>query len=219
MDLINISQLFDEGLTVIFTKIYCKALDEHGNVKLHGIRSDNNCYMWNTTNQCMLTTESQLNIWHKILGHMSTHGRNRLVNSGVVRGVSKLETSTDLVCDACCKGKQVTVHHKQLSDIRTTRLLELVYMDLMGPVHTESITGKRYIFVLIADYSRYTWMMFVREKSDAIKSFKIIALQLKSEKGRILQIRSDHGGEFHNENSVKKTNQTPVISFMHSSVK
>lgn len=134
MDLINISQLFDEGLTVIFTKIYCKALDEHGNVKLHGIRSDNNCYMWNTTNQCMLTTESQLNIWHKKLGHMSTHGRNRLVNSGVVRGVSKLETSTDLVCDACCKGKQVTVHHKQLSDIRTTRLLELVYMDLMNDV-------------------------------------------------------------------------------------
>lgn len=72
-----------------------------------------------------------------------THGLGRIVNSGVVRGVPKLETSTDLVCDACCKGKQIKVQHKQLSDIRTKKVLESVHMDLMGPVQTESIIGKR----------------------------------------------------------------------------
>ncbi|XP_010474131.1 PREDICTED: uncharacterized protein LOC104753599 [Camelina sativa] len=46
VNLISISQLCDEGLSVLFTKVDCKALDESGNVKLYGVRSGNNCYMW-----------------------------------------------------------------------------------------------------------------------------------------------------------------------------
>ena len=195
-NLIRIIQLCDEGLNVIFTKVDCKALDERGDIKLQGIRSWNNCYMWNASNQCLVTVKSQLDIWHRKLGHMSTHGLSKIVNTGVVRGIPKLETSTELDCETCCKGKQVKVQHKQLSDIRTTRIIELVHMDLMGPVQTESISGKRYILVLVDDFSRYTWVMFLRNKSDAFVSFKILALQLKSENEGICQIRSDHGGEF-----------------------
>lgn len=53
--------------------------------------------------------------------------------------------------------------------------------------------------MLVDDFSRYTWVRFLCEKSEAAKSFKILALQLKTEKGNIVQIRSDHGGEFQNE--------------------
>lgn len=175
--LISISQLCDEGLTVIFTKVYWKALDDKGNVRIQGIISDNNCYMWNATNQCMLTTKSQPDIWHRKLKHMSPHGLSRLVNSGVVWGVPKLEISTDLVCDACCKGKQVKVQHKQISDIWTTGLLELVHMDLMGPVQTAS---GWHLSVYIGNV--------LREKSDEIRSFNILEI-----------IRSDHWGELYND--------------------
>lgn len=72
-------------------------------------------------------------------------------------------------------------------------------MDLMGPIQTESIAGRKYIFVQVDDYSRYTWVRFLREKSEALESFKILALQLKTEKGSIVHIRSDHGSEFQNE--------------------
>jgi len=48
----------------------------------------------------------------------------------------------------------------------------------MGPVHVESINGKKYIFVLVDDFSRYTWVLFLREKSEAVESFKILTLQL-----------------------------------------
>lgn len=57
-NLISISQVCDEGLTVIFTKVDCKSLNEHEHVKLKGIRQGKNCYIWNSTNQCLLTTTS-----------------------------------------------------------------------------------------------------------------------------------------------------------------
>ena len=75
------------------------------------------------------------------------------------------------------------VQHKQISEIRSQGILELVHMDLMGPITPDSIAGKKYIFVLVDDFSRYTWVDF----------------QLKQEKGGIVQIKSDHGGEFQNE--------------------
>ena len=72
-------------------------------------------------------------------------------------------------------------------------------MDLMGPISPESIAGKRYIFVLVDDFSRYTRVYFLSNKSDTIESFRILALQLKQQKCGIIQIKSDHGDEFQNE--------------------
>lgn len=78
-------------------------------------------------------------------------------------------------------------------------MLELIQMDLMGPIQTERIAGRRYIFVLVDDFSRFTWVRFLREKSEMLQSFKMLVLQLSNEKGRVAQIRSDHGGEFQND--------------------
>lgn len=198
-NLISVSQLCDEGLEVIFNSKECRAVDARNNVVLRGIRSGNNCYLWRPSNVCFAAAESKLDLWHKKLGHMNTNGLFRLVNAEVVRGVPDLEKQTETVCGACCQGKQVKVQHKQISEIRSTRILELVHMDLMGPITPESIAGKRYIFVLVDDFSRYTWVDFLRNKSDALESFRILALQLKQDKGGIIQIKSDHGGEFQNE--------------------
>ena len=85
-----------------------------------------------------------------------------------------------------------------MKEITSKRVLELIHMDLMGPIQTESIGGRRYIFVLVDDFSRFTWVSFLREKSETLQSFKILALQLTNEKGKIAQIRSDHGGKFQN---------------------
>ncbi|XP_056859992.1 uncharacterized protein LOC130508478 [Raphanus sativus] len=198
-NLISVSQLCDEGLEVIFNKIECRAVDEKGNIVLQGVRSGNNCYMWKPLDTCLSAVESKLDLWHRKLGHMNTNGLSRLVNAEVVRGVPELEKQTDTVCGGCCQGKQVKVQHKQISEIRSKKVLELVHMDLMGPITPNSIAGRRYIFVLVDDFSRYTWVDFLKNKSDALDSFRILALQLKQEKGGIIQIKSDHGGEFQNE--------------------
>ena len=63
------------------------------------------------------------------------------------------------------------VFHKALSDINTSNVLELLHMDLMGPIQVEIINGKRYIFVCVDDFSRFTWVDFLREKSDTFEAF------------------------------------------------
>ena len=77
-------------------------------------------------------------------------------------------------------------------------------MDLMGPMQVESITGKKYIFVCVDDFSRFSWVCFIMEKSVTFDSFRNLCIKLKNEKnykiGRIVRIKSDHGKEF--ENSI-----------------
>ncbi|KAG7599123.1 Zinc finger CCHC-type superfamily [Arabidopsis suecica] len=198
-NLISISQMCDDGLKVIFTRIDCKAVDENGNIVLCGVHSGNNCYMWKASDVCLSVSVYDLELWHKRLGHMNVQTLVKIVNAGVVRGVPKLSDKLDAVCSACNKGKQIKVNHKKIPEIGSKKILELIHMDLMGPVQVESVNGKKYIFVLVDDFSRYTWVRFLREKSEAVESFKILALQLQNEKENIIQIRSDHGGEFQNE--------------------
>ena len=64
---------------------------------------------------------------------------------------------------------------------------------------TESLGGKRYIMVIVDDFSRYTWVEFLREKSEAYEKLEILCKKLQNEKrAPIVKIRSDHGKEFEN---------------------
>ncbi|MCH79438.1 gag-pol polyprotein [Trifolium medium] len=89
--------------------------------------------------------------------------------------------------------------HPKLQHLVTSRVLELLHMDLMGPMQVESISGSIYAFVVVDDYSRYTWINFIREKSDTFEVFKDLCIQLQRQKDLlIVRIRSDHGREFEN---------------------
>jgi len=81
----------------------------------------------------------------------------------------------------------------------TSKVLELLHMDLMGPMQIESIGGKRYVLVVVDDFSRFTWVNFIRETSDTFDVFQDLCTQLQREKDRgIVRIRSDHETEFEN---------------------
>lgn len=84
-NLISISQLSDKGFKVVFTKTKFQAIDTKGNVVFEGVRFGNNCYMWKPSNVCMSASESQLDMWHKHMGHMNVNGFQRIVKANVVR--------------------------------------------------------------------------------------------------------------------------------------
>jgi len=69
----------------------------------------------------------------------------------------------------------------------------------MGPTRIESLGGKKYIMVIVDDFSRYTWVEFLREKSEACEKLETLCKRLQNEKGvPIVKIRSDNGKEFKN---------------------
>jgi hypothetical protein len=100
----------------------------------------------------------------------------------------------------CQLGKQTRSAHNKTSGICTSRNLELLHMDLMGPTRTASLGGKRYILVIVDDFSRYTWAIPIREKSDAFVVAQHLSKKIQVEQNcQIMRIRSDHGREFKQE--------------------
>lgn len=74
-----------------------------------------------------------------------------------------------------------------------------MHIDLFGPTQTESIGEKKYTLVCVDDYSRFTWIDFLRSTSNTFSAFSKICLSIQTEKGTIFKrLRSDHGNEFEN---------------------
>ncbi|GJW06022.1 retrovirus-related pol polyprotein from transposon TNT 1-94 [Tanacetum coccineum] len=125
---------------------------------------------------------------------------NKLAKDGLVRGIPKLKFQKDHLCSACTLGKsKKTSHQPKAEDINQEKLY-LLHMDLCGPMRVESINGKKYILVIVDDYSRFTWVRFLRSKDEApeaiIKCIKNIQVRLNT---TVRNVRTDNGTEFVNQ--------------------
>ncbi|GJZ06642.1 retrovirus-related pol polyprotein from transposon TNT 1-94 [Tanacetum coccineum] len=78
--------------------------------------------------------------------------------------------------------------------------LHTLHMDLCGPMRVQSINGKKYILVIVDDYSRFTWVKFLRSKDETpefvINFLKQIQVGLNK---TVRYIRTDNGTEFVNQ--------------------
>ena len=74
-----------------------------------------------------------------------------LVNTEKVRGITRLSGEPKLFCTECMKSKQTKSSHKKVNEIRTTRPLDLLHVDLIGPMRTETRSGKKYVLVVVND--------------------------------------------------------------------
>ncbi|GJZ73579.1 retrovirus-related pol polyprotein from transposon TNT 1-94 [Tanacetum coccineum] len=81
---------------------------------------------------------------------------------GLVRGLPKLKFEKDHLCSACAMGKSKKKPHKPKSEDTNQEKLYLLHMDLCVPMRVASVNGKKYILVIVDDYSRFTWVKFLR---------------------------------------------------------
>ena len=95
-----------------------------------------------------------------------------------VMGLPKFGKVEKTICGACQMGKQTKLNHQNVNVISTSCCLELLHVDLMGPTKTESLGGKQYIMVIVDDFSRYTWVEFLREKSEAYENMENLCKRL-----------------------------------------
>nr|GEX56309.1 retrovirus-related Pol polyprotein from transposon TNT 1-94 [Tanacetum cinerariifolium] len=71
------------------------------------------------------------------------------------------------LCPSCELGKSKRASHPPKPVLNSKQRLHLLHMDLCGPMRIASINGKRYVLVIVDDYSRYTWVHFLRSKDEA----------------------------------------------------
>ncbi|GKB79753.1 retrovirus-related pol polyprotein from transposon TNT 1-94, partial [Tanacetum coccineum] len=115
-------------------------------------------------------------------------------------GLPKLKFEKDHLCSACAMGKSKKKPHKPKSEDTNQEKLYLLHMDLCGPMCVASVNGKKYILIIVDDYSRFTWVKCLRTKDEApdfiIKFLKMIQVRLKTP---VRRIRIDNGTEFVNQ--------------------
>ena len=124
---------------------------------------------------------------------------SKLVKNDLVIGLPKLNFDKDKICDACQFGKQVRNSFKWKNLVFTSRPLELLHVDLFRPMDVLSMGGKSYGFVIVDDYSRFTWVYFQAHKDEALHTFMRHYKKVQNEKGlTLINVKSDHGGVFEN---------------------
>nr|GEX71242.1 retrovirus-related Pol polyprotein from transposon TNT 1-94 [Tanacetum cinerariifolium] len=144
--------------------------------KFHGSRGT---YLYSITLQdtsspnpiCLMAkvTSSQVRLWHRHLSYLNFDTINLLSKNDIVIGLPKLKFVKDHLCSSCDLGKAKRNSFYTKTTPSSKRQLHLLHMDLCGPMHVASINGKKYILVIVDDYSRYTWTHFLRSKDETHK--------------------------------------------------
>ncbi|GJX96405.1 retrovirus-related pol polyprotein from transposon TNT 1-94 [Tanacetum coccineum] len=178
-NLFFVGQFCDSNLEVAFRQHTCFIRNLEG-VDLLTISRGNSLYtlslgdMMTSSPICLLSKASKTKswLWHRRLSHL---------NFGAI-------------------GKSKKKPHKPKSDNTNQEKLYLLHMDLCGPIRVVSVNGKKYIPVIVDDYSRFTWVKCLRSKDESpdfiIKFLKMIQVGLKVP---VRRIRTDNGTEFVNQ--------------------
>ncbi|KAI5322684.1 hypothetical protein L3X38_031756 [Prunus dulcis] len=201
-NLLSVGQMDDHGYHLVFGSNMCSIYDSSSleNLVMKVEMRKNRCYPLSLpSNDCVALRAGVVSstwVWHKRMGHLHLKGLNQLKEKGMVHGLPHLET-VDGVCDGCQLGKQHREWFPKDQAWRASTPLELIHMDLCGPMQNESLGGNKYFMLLIDDFTRMIWVYFLRYKSDALNCFRKFKSMVELQSGyKVKCIRSDRGGEF-----------------------
>ena len=113
---------------------------------------------------CLLAKALECWIWHQQLGHASMRNLYTLAKKKHFMGIDGVKFKKDHLCGACEPGKMTRAKRPSKTIMTTSQPFELLHMDLFGPTHYSTLTATAclYGFVIVDDYSRYTWVHIIR---------------------------------------------------------
>ncbi|GKA00726.1 retrovirus-related pol polyprotein from transposon TNT 1-94 [Tanacetum coccineum] len=138
-------------------------------------------------------------LWHRRLSHLNFGTINDLTKHDLVDGLPKFKYGKNHLCSACERRKSKKSSHQPKLVPSTHSKLELLYMDLCGPMRVETINRKKYILVIVDDHSRFTWVYFLHSKDETTKIIKKFIAQVQlNYNAKVHKIRTDNDIEFKN---------------------
>ncbi|GJW11967.1 retrovirus-related pol polyprotein from transposon TNT 1-94 [Tanacetum coccineum] len=114
-------------------------------------------YMMKSSPICLLSKASKNKswLWHRRLNHLNFGTINDLARKDLVRGLPRLKFEKDHLCSACQLGKSNKHTHTPKAENTNLEVLNTLHMDLCGPMRVQTINRKKYILVIVDDYSRH----------------------------------------------------------------
>ncbi|GJV80604.1 retrovirus-related pol polyprotein from transposon TNT 1-94 [Tanacetum coccineum] len=206
-NLFLVGQFCDADLEVAFRKSTCFVRDLQGNDLLTGNRGSDlyTISLQETTSStpiCFMAKASptQAWLWHRRLSHLNFDYITLLSKKDVVNGLPKLKYVKDQLCSSCEMSKAKRSSFKTKAVPSSKGRLNLLHMDLCGPMRVASINGKKYILVIVDDYSRYTWTLFLRSKDETPEVLKdFLTMIQRNLQAQVITVRTDRGTEFLNK--------------------
>ncbi|GJT84741.1 retrovirus-related pol polyprotein from transposon TNT 1-94 [Tanacetum coccineum] len=199
-NLFSVGQFCDADLEVAFRKSTCFVRDLQGNDLLTGSRGSDlyTISLQETTSStpiCFMAKASptQAWLWHRRLSHLNFDYITLLSKKDVVTGLPKLKYVKDQLCSSCEMSKAKRSSFKTKAVPSSKGRLNLLHMDLCGPMRVASINGKKYILVIVDDYSRYTWTLFLRSKDETPEVLKdfLTMIQRNLQAQRLLSVLTE----------------------------
>nr|GEY91037.1 hypothetical protein [Tanacetum cinerariifolium] len=138
-------------------------------------------------------------LWHQRLSHINFDTINDLSKNDLVSGLPKLKYAKEHICLSCEQGKSKRASHPPKPGPNSKQRLHLLHMDLSGPMRVASIIGKRYVLVIVDDYSRYNWVYFLRTKDEMLEVIKNLLKKIYVRlQAPVIIIRTNNKTEFKN---------------------
>nr|GFA35235.1 retrovirus-related Pol polyprotein from transposon TNT 1-94 [Tanacetum cinerariifolium] len=173
-NLFSVGQFCDSDLEVAFRRDACfvrnlggvDLLKEYRSINLYTINLHE---MASASPICLMARASSTKswLWHQRLSYLNFDTINDLARNDLVAGLLKFKYHKERLCPFYEQGKTKRASHPPKLVPNTRQRLHLLYMDLCRLMRIASINGKRYILVIVDDYSRYTWVHFLRSKDEA----------------------------------------------------
>ncbi|CAL9011028.1 unnamed protein product, partial [Prunus brigantina] len=164
-NLLSVGQMDEHGYFLVFGGGVCKVFDSFSMncliIKVPMMK--NICYPLSLLAENQLVMKASITqctwTWHKRLGHLHFKGLKQLRDKDMVHGLPQLEEQNG-VCEGCQIGKQHRNVFPKNQAQRASSSLELVHIDLCGPMKTESVAGNKYFMFIIDDCTRMSWVYF-----------------------------------------------------------
>jgi len=196
-NLLSVGQLLEKGYKVCFENKSCVIMDAKG-LELFKIKMRKKIFALDLMEEeyaAHPASVNTINLWHKRLGHFHQSSLLFMQKHGLVHGLSSLEGEISS-CSACQFGKQTRLPFPQKA-WRASQKLQLVHTDIGGPYRTLSLNGSKCYVIFIDDFSRMSWIYFLRFKSEVAEVFWKFKAWVENQSGcKIMLLRSDNGKEY-----------------------
>jgi hypothetical protein len=177
-NLLSVSQLCNMGYNCLFTNIDVSIFRRSDDSLAFKGVLDGKLYLVDFSKEnadlhaCLMAKTNMGWLWHRRLAHVGMKNLHKLLKRDHVLGLTDVCFEKDRPCASCQAGKRVgSTHHNKIV-MTTSRPLELLHMDLFGPVAYLSIGGSKYGLVIVDDFSRFTWVFILQDKSETQVTLK-----------------------------------------------
>jgi transposase InsO family protein len=204
-NLLSVSQLCNMGYNYLFTNVDVSVFRRSDGSLAFKSALDGKLYLVDFSKEnvdldaCLIAKTNMGWLWHRRLAHVGMKNLHKLLKGDHVLGLTDVYFEKNRPCVACQAGKQVGSTHHSKNVMTTSRPLELLHMDLFGPVAYLSIGGSKYGLVIVDNFFRFTWVFFLQNKSETQGTLKRFLRRAQNEfELKVKKIRSDNGSEFKN---------------------